>query len=106
MLNESHCKKSRNIVRYDTAEEESCFQRQSVANCAPVVRFLQQLKAHGCLLHLHLLHSNPGARMRSPISLRTGAVHKILQRAVADSRAQIEAISIDSRLHGVPGEVL
>lgn len=106
MLNESHCKKSRNIVRYDTAEEESCFQRQGVANCALVVHLLQQPETHGCLLHLNLLPGNPRAKMRSPISPRTGAVNSDSQRAVADTRAHIEAISIDSLLHGNPGDVL
>jgi hypothetical protein len=106
MLNESHCKKSRNIVRYDTAEEEVCFQWQGVANCALVVRFLQQLRAHCCLLHLNLLPGNHRAGMRSPISPRTGAVNSDSQRAVADSRAHIETISIDCLLHGDPGDVL
>jgi hypothetical protein len=44
--------------------------------------------------------------MRSPISPRTGAVHSDSQRAVADTRAHIEAISIHSLLHGDPGDVL
>lgn len=44
--------------------------------------------------------------MRSPISPRTVAVHGDSQRAVADTRAHIKAISIDSLLHGDPGDML
>lgn len=42
----------------------------------------------------------------SPISPHTGGVHDDFQRAVADIRTHIEAISIDSLLHGDPGDVL
>jgi hypothetical protein len=106
MLNESHYKKSENKFRYATAEEEACFQRQGVADYALMVRVLQQLKVHGCLLHRQLSFGSPRARTRFPIILRKRGVHDGLQRAVADTRAHIETISIDCLLHGDSGDVL
>lgn len=94
------------MFRYDTAEEEACFQRQGVADYALMVRVLQRLKVHGCLLHRQLSFRSPRARTTFLIIARKRGVRDDLRREVADTRAHIETISIDSLLHGDPGDML
>ena len=62
-LNQSRCKKTSDVVRYNPVEEEAGLQQQGVADYALMVRVLQQLKARGCLLHLNLSPGDPLARM-------------------------------------------
>lgn len=98
-LNQSHRKRSGHLELYDPVEEEAGLQQQGVADYALMCRVLQRLKAQGCLLRLNLSPGNPLERMRFRINDNAREVHSDLQRAIADTRAPIETISIDRLRH-------
>lgn len=98
-LNQSHWKRSGDLELYDPVEEEAGLQQQGVADYALMCRVLQRLKAQGCLLRLNLSPGNPLKRMMLRINGHAREVHSDLQRAIADTRAPIETISIDRLRH-------
>lgn len=98
-LNQSHGLLSGNIMRFVASEEDADLQQQGVADFALMVRVLQCLKAQGCLLRLNLSPGNPLESRRVQVNPRTRAVHSEFQRAIADTRAPIETISIDRLRH-------
>lgn len=98
-LNQSYCVLSSDMMRFVAFEEDADLQQQGVADFALMVRVLQRLKAQGCLLRLELSPGNPLESKRAYLNPRTRAVHSEFQRAIADTRAPIETISIDRLRH-------
>ena len=98
-LNQSLHRRLGDIVYYDMAEEEAGLQQQGIADYALMVRVLQQIKAHGCVLRLNMSPGNPRGKQRTDNNSHIREVNSDLQRAIADTKAHIETISIDRLRH-------
>ncbi|GAB7323806.1 hypothetical protein MBLNU13_g07256t1 [Cladosporium sp. NU13] len=98
---EQYCQAEHNI-----AMEAAAIERRGAADLSVMLPVIERAKLLGCFVRLELAPANPLASKKPPLHPRAQEVQVHLQRAIAQVKPRIEAISLDRSRHRCLEETL
>jgi hypothetical protein len=95
-------------ARHNIIKEKKYVKDQGAADFVLMLRVLHQAKWRGCFIRLDLSPGHPCASRTAPtpLSQHTEEVYSDLQRAIAETKSLVEAISIDHERHRALEDVM
>ena len=103
----------RNIIQeqfshaeHNIAMQAAAVEHSGVADFSTILRVIEQAKSCGCFIRLEFSPANPLANKKPPLHPQTQEVQFHLQRAIAQVKPRIEAISLDRSRHRCLEETL
>lgn len=93
-------------AEHNIAMEAAAVEHRGAADFPTILRVIEQAKLCGCFIRLEFSPANPLANKRPPLHPRTQEVQVHLQRAIAQGKPRIEAISLDRSRHRCLEETL